>query len=47
MKFEKSIPILYSKDVAKSIVFYTDKLGFEKNGNGMIRRHLAGLVKVR
>ncbi len=30
MKFEKSIPILYSKDVSKSIVFYTDKLGFDE-----------------
>ena len=28
MKFEKSIPILYSEDVAKSLTFYIDKLGF-------------------
>lgn len=29
MKFEKSNPILYSKDVVKSLAYYTDVLGFE------------------
>ena len=29
MKFEKSVTILYSKDVAASLNYYVEKLGFE------------------
>ena len=29
MKFEKSVTILYSKDITNSLSFYTEKLGFE------------------
>lgn len=29
MKFKSAIPILYSSDVARSLQYYTDKLGFE------------------
>lgn len=31
MKFEKSNPILYSRDIRASIKYYTEKLGFEKS----------------
>ena len=29
MTFEKSVTILYSKDVAKSVAFYKEQLGFD------------------
>ena len=29
MKFEKNVPILYSSDIAKSLAYYIDVLGFE------------------
>ena len=29
MKFDKAIPILYSKDVSKSIAYFVDQLKFE------------------
>lgn len=29
MKFEKAVPILYSKDVSKSISYFVDQLKFE------------------
>lgn len=31
MTFEKSNPILYSKDVARSVAYYKDMLGFEES----------------
>ena len=30
MKFEKSITILYSADIVKSLDYYTEKLGFDQ-----------------
>jgi catechol 2,3-dioxygenase-like lactoylglutathione lyase family enzyme len=30
MKFEKSVPILYSADISQSLDYYIEKLGFEQ-----------------
>lgn len=45
MKFEKSNPILYSRDVAKSIKYYTEVLGFEDSWEWGSPTDFGGVVK--
>lgn len=41
MKIESVIPILYSDNVARSIRYYTEVLGFEEHWSGIRSRVLA------
>jgi catechol 2,3-dioxygenase-like lactoylglutathione lyase family enzyme len=45
VKFEKSNPILYSKDVKKSIWYYTEILGFEDSWEWGDPTDFGGVVK--
>jgi catechol 2,3-dioxygenase-like lactoylglutathione lyase family enzyme len=45
MKFEKSNPILYSRDVKASIRYYTEVLGFENSWEWGEPTDFGGIVK--
>lgn len=45
MKFEKSNPILYSRDVKKSLKYYTEVLGFEDSWEWGTPTDFGGIVK--
>ena len=45
MKFEKSNPILYSRDVKQSLKFYTEVLGFDDSWEWGSPTDFGGVVK--
>jgi uncharacterized glyoxalase superfamily protein PhnB len=45
MKFEKSNPILYSRDVKKSLNYYTEVLGFDDSWEWGDPTDFGGIVK--
>lgn len=45
MKFEKSNPILYSKDIKRSLKFYPEVLGFEESWEWGEPTDFGGVVK--
>lgn len=45
MKFEKTVPILYSADVSKSLAYYTEKLGFSEKWEWETPPTFGGVVK--
>lgn len=45
MKFNKAVPILYSTDVARSLAYYTDVLGFEHRWDWESPPSFGGVVK--
>lgn len=45
MPFEKSITILYSNDIARSLAYYTDVLGFEEKWEWDNPATFAGVAK--
>ena len=45
MKFEKSNPILYSKDVKNSLQYYTEILGFDDSWEWGNPTDFGGIVK--
>jgi catechol 2,3-dioxygenase-like lactoylglutathione lyase family enzyme len=45
MKFEKSVTILYSEDITRSVSYYTEKLGFDEKWEWDTPATFGGVVK--